>query len=267
MNKKVLIPLIIGFVVLAISLAMFSFSSSSEMAYQGPDTIGSPPPSAPDNSDWDTDHSYGSPNGDSYYNDSAMPKFQWPPPAASATYVIRSLQPDQELAIYTLGDLDNFLLSILDETGYVERSYFAVPDGYALVTRLERIYDDGRVVTENRWSINDTGLTEFSFRDYIQKLFFAEPGLFRVVVFVISPRPFTQSDDNVTQEEALAWLQSGYNVFPQELARRTLTTEYNITALIYQFEKAENRYPVLVERSNITGQQHLEAAGILNFIY
>ena len=63
----------------------------------------------------------------------ALPEFPWPPPAASASYVL----PDALLEGYqTVGEAIAAMLSALERSGYVERSFFRTEDGgVALVTR------------------------------------------------------------------------------------------------------------------------------------
>ena len=71
------------------------------------------------------------------------PSFPWPPPKASAS----SKVPDNFLreteTKQILHDIDRRLALALDKAGYFEKSYFSVPDGFALVTRLEQINADG----------------------------------------------------------------------------------------------------------------------------
>ena len=76
-----------------------------------------------------------------HYDVVQLPEFPWPPPAASASYVL----PDRLLASYhTVGSVVDAILAALERSGYVERSFFRTEaGGVALVTRLERINDDG----------------------------------------------------------------------------------------------------------------------------
>jgi hypothetical protein len=124
---------------------------------------------------------------------SSMPEFPWPPPAASASYVL----PDRLFTSYrTLGDVTEAILAALEQNGYVERSFFrTAPGGVALVTRLERINDDGSPSAENeRWAAASQPLESTrSLLDLLQGLFFVDPGHYRVIVFVLQELPFSQS--------------------------------------------------------------------------
>ena len=134
----------------------------------------------------------------------SLPEFPWPPPAASASYVL----PDRLLDGYrTLGDVTEAILAALEQNGYVERSFFRTePGGVALVTRLERINDDGSPSAEyERWPAgaqrqdSTRGLL-----DFLQGLFFVDPGHYRVIVFVLQDVPFSQSAEAITAQQAHA---------------------------------------------------------------
>jgi hypothetical protein len=189
---------------------------------------------------------------------SSMPEFPWPPPAASASYVL----PDRLFDGYrTLGDVTEAILEALEQNGYVERSFFRTdPGGVALVTRLERINDDGSPSVA-RWPAgaqrqdSTRGLL-----DFLQGLFFVDPGHYRVIVFVLQDVPFSQSAENVTAEQAHAWLTSGLNVLPPQIAQRPFNGGH-VTVLIYEF--ASDGSKVQVVTSQLTGKQHLERAGLL----
>jgi hypothetical protein len=70
-----------------------------------------------------------------------LPQFPWPPPTASAFYVLRD---NWFASLHTLGEVVGAIISALERRGYVERSFFRTEgSGVALVTRLERIGSDG----------------------------------------------------------------------------------------------------------------------------
>ena len=76
----------------------------------------------------------------------------------------------------TLGEVARHLEGALSGVGYGERSYYTVPGGFALATRLEQITPDGTPKPDpQRWS---TALPEqpvFSLGDYLRALFAALP--------------------------------------------------------------------------------------------
>jgi hypothetical protein len=187
-----------------------------------------------------------------------LPTFPWPPPASSASYVF----PKTAFARFpTVGEAASAILSALERSGYVERSFFQTePGGVALVTRLERIGNDGTPVAgSERWppgfKSDPSDLIGF-----LRGLFFAAPGYYRVIVFILQDLPFTQSSKEVSGEDAKVWLREGANVLPRQIADRPFGNG-TCTALIYEFV-SDGAAAKMVE-SSVTGKQHLEKAGLL----
>jgi hypothetical protein len=191
-----------------------------------------------------------------------LPFLPWPPPAASATYVLPDHLFEKQA---TLGDVIKLILSALERNGYVERSFFGTEiGGVALVTRLERINEDGSSFREDeRWPGGVQTPSGSDLFRFLRGLFFVDPGHYRVIVFILQDVPFTQSGERITQEDALAWLRSGANVLPPEIARRTFSGSH-CTVLIYEF--ASDGTTVRVIGSRLTGKQHLERAGVLSLL-
>lgn len=195
-----------------------------------------------------------------------IPEFPWPPPEASASMLIPgefwgALSKDAKF----LKSIDSTLVEALNACGYIEKSYYAVPGGFAIVTRLEQFYEDGTPKElPDRWSTEVGHLKTFSLKEYIKALFTARPGLFRVVVFIVTPYPFTQSKVKVSREEVMWWLKAGVNKLPDDLSMIEYSNQYTITALIYEFKKldvdqnANQQIPGI-----LTGKGHLEKNGFI----
>lgn len=164
----------------------------------------------------------------------SIPQFPWPPPEPTGRAV---LDRDRCAAgAATWGAVAQRLETALGQAGYFEHSYYAVPGGFALVTRLEQIEFDGTPKPPpQRWSADAPRHEVFSLRDYLRALFTAPQGHYRVIVFIVNDRAFASSGEEVSGEEALAWLQTGLNRLPPELAAREFTANHACTALVYQF--------------------------------
>jgi hypothetical protein len=188
-----------------------------------------------------------------------VPKLPWPPPVAAA----RDVLPHQLFAAKHFGDVDWMLRTALDANGYAERGYYAVPRGFALVTKLEQIERDGTPKQTDRWSVSAPRLTKFSLQDYITALFSAPSGHYRVIVFVVTDVPFAGSAEKLGDVEAMKWVSGGLNVLPESIAKSANTTSMDCTALIYEFERARNATNLLLA-SRIDGHTHLLKAGILD---
>jgi len=192
-----------------------------------------------------------------------VPEFPWPPPGASSDYVL----PDKLFESHrTVGAVVAAIISALERNGYVERSFFRTQTGgIALVTRLERIKDDGSSFAESgRWppSRRKYPSTDDLY-EFLRGLFFVDPGHYRVIVFILDDLPFSQSSEKITGKEARLWLKTGANILPPEISARPFG-DGHCTALIYEF--SSDGYDVRVSDSPLTGKQHLEKAGVLSLL-
>jgi hypothetical protein len=192
-----------------------------------------------------------------------MKPFPWPPPKASATEVLPAtvFRPN----VKTLGDVDKILSSALDTAGYVERGYFSVPAGFAIVTRMEQIYHDGRPKpAPARFSTIPVPLTKFTLGDYFRALLTADPGYYRVMVLVVTPHSFPQAEKAPTERAAETW-RGGNDSLTHPIAEKLNTPETKCTVLIYEFKKpakAVDHEAVAMDPSDIDSRSHLKQSGI-----
>lgn len=195
--------------------------------------------------------------------DITLPKFPWPPPACHARF---ELPKAVFSARKTLGAVEDKLRAALEAKGYGQRSYFSVPNGFALVTQLEQYNGaDGSVRTGNTRWLDYPAKESFSgLLDYLTSLVMPQKGYFRLYVFVITDQPFGGSAQRVSKEQATAWLGQGFNKLPNSLAELPFTTAYDVTALVYEFEVPEsNRKPVQkCPTPHFSAKTHLQKSGI-----
>jgi peptidoglycan hydrolase-like protein with peptidoglycan-binding domain len=195
--------------------------------------------------------------------DPGLPDFPWPPPAPSTYYVL----PDNLLSNHpTVGEATDAIISALERTGYVERTFFGTkPGGVALVTRLERIEPDGTHVEPDRWSASEKQLSSTAgLAKFLRGLFFVEKGHYRLIVFILQDTPFIPSSQKLTEAEARGLINRGANVLPAQTRKQAFTGSY-CTVLIYEF--ASNGTAVsLLKQSPLTAREHLEKAGVLSLL-
>jgi TolB-like protein len=192
-----------------------------------------------------------------------LPEFPWPPPAASSFAIISILDQmgDRQPSLH---HADIILRNAFVHAGHYEISYYSVPDGFAVVSRLEQIEVDGSPKPPPaRWQKRVTQLELFSLKKYLQALFVAPPGYYRLIVFVVSPHQFSQSPSIISRDIAESWLRFGGNKLPEKLAQQPYTDQYVCTALIYEFEKSD-KYEValLIQPSRLDAKTHLMKSGI-----
>lgn len=225
---------------------------------------GSPPP-ADRNGDHGPPDSSGAPAATA--GEATLAQFPWPPPQAHSRYKLsRSLLAKQESGT-TLGDVADRLEAALQLSGYSQSSYFAVKDGYALVTKVEQMDADGTPKQEPaRWeaALGPLSISNFTLDGYLKALFNAARGYYRVIVFIVSPHPIAEGETRVSRSEAEAWLHKGADRLPRSLRALSYGADFECTALIYEFEQtAPGQQARLRENSPLTGEAHLRKSKIL----
>ena len=208
--------------------------------------------------------------------DPPIPDFPWPPPRASATAEIpRHSFSSQPGDILRLRDAEEALQAALESCGYFEMSNFSVPDGFAMVTRLEQINSNGTSKEPpDRWAVEAQPLrwapprsflsqprSKFSLTKYLKALFNANPGSYRIIVFIVTRTPFNQTGKIVSRKDAMDWLWIGLNELPDSIGKLKYSKKYKCTALIYEFEQPNPGEPAELKiPSHLQGRTHLVKA-------
>lgn len=196
-----------------------------------------------------------------------LPEFPWPPPPYSTR-----LRLDRALLVAaqptpTNGSVAARMEQALAANGYTQISYYAVPDGFAMVTQVERIEPDAASAAVQRWStqIDPVSLIPFNLDAYLKALLGKNGDSFRVIVFAFTPTPFTVGGRPVPPGEAMAWVDKGATALPAALAAQAYGADTVCTALVYEF-RISSLGAALQRPSAFDGRQHLRAAGILNIL-
>jgi hypothetical protein len=199
-----------------------------------------------------------------------LPEFPWPPPkpSAKASLTLGSLRQVAGTEL-TFHKVDERISQALATAGYDEISYYGVPNGFAIVTRLEQITSNGYPEFSDRWvsSLAPVSFTRFSLSKYLEALFGVPKGHYRVFVFLITANTVTPSGTPVSQTLAQTWFIEGANKLPSEMESLLYTDQYKTTVYIYEFiqsgvgAEANQNIP-----SSITGRQHLERAGLWDIL-
>lgn len=185
-----------------------------------------------------------------------LPRFPWKPPRFSDWQVLdRSLYGGADV---TLGDVFDWLQGALEVNGFRDNGLYAVPGGFALVTRLERIRRNGASVAgDDRWTSNRLPLRRFDLVQYLTELFMAPPGDFRLIAFVVTP----ERDLHGGQEEIDVNLaHSGGRLLPPGMATEPIEDRL-VHVLIYHFQKTHGRQLILIP-SPLDTWTHLSRAGV-----
>jgi hypothetical protein len=193
-----------------------------------------------------------------------LPAFPWPPPPFSTRLKLDRALLVAGQAAPTNGSVAARMEQALAANGYTQLSYYAVPDGFALATQIERIAPDAASAAEQRWStqIEPVSLIPFNLDAYIKALLGKNGDSFRVIVFAFTPTPFSASGPAVAPGEAMAWAAKGATALPAALAAKAYGSDTVCTALVYEF-RISSLGAALQRPSAFDGRKHLRAAGIL----
>ena len=194
--------------------------------------------------------------------DSRMPAFPWPPPPASAETAV----PENWLPTRGGSNLANVAATLeraLRAAKYPKWSFSSVPDGFALVGQMEQIKADGTPSPDPaRWSTDLPRVANMTLLEFVRALVSAHPGHYRVIVFVVTNRPWPRTGAQPTGGEADQWLARGFTWLPDAIGELLYGPDYRTTALVYEFEKiSKNTDAVLLEQSPTSADDHLARAG------
>jgi len=187
-------------------------------------------------------------------------KFPWPPPQFSCESVIDRAPFAQAKQ---LKDVDLLLSKALESLHYGDKTYYLIPGGFALVSRIEQIDKKGDALPPpDRWSVETASMQQFSWREYIRRLFFTTPGYFRIIVFAVTDSSFAAKGQSISRDSAMSWLSRGLNKLQSQTADIPFTSATACTALIYEFKKPESGEPILDVPGMLTGSDHMNHSNI-----
>lgn len=187
----------------------------------------------------------------------------WPPPEPSThrSFPINSI-PNLSYWSDSMGLLD----SAINEAGFTKYGIYEVPDGFAVVTRTEKIANDLKPLPGAlRWSKNirdPITLQTFSWEAYFRAFSVVDEARFRVFVFIVSDSDFEFSKPESPLIGFDAPAQGRLSQLPERLARRPITAQTSLNVLIYEYIKASGMPTELVLDSAAAPLHHLKLAGI-----
>ena len=191
-----------------------------------------------------------------------IPQFDWPPPKASAEESI----PDKWLRTSPatkLADVADKFEKALRLAHYEQRSYYAVPHGFALATQLEQIKADGTPMPgADRWKIGTPSVGNLSLLTFIEALAHAPAGYYRAIVFVVTDAPWVQSTTAPSDAQIKGWAGGGAHALPASIGALPYGEGYRSQALIYEFQKGTSGPAKTVLPSAVSGEMHLDKGGI-----
>lgn len=183
--------------------------------------------------------------------------FPFPPPSG---YTYAVLDDAIFSSCQLLGDASNIIYRAITSSNcnYGDVGYYAIPDGFVVVTKVEEINDDATSVSgSDRFS--EGRYQSMSLLDF----FAPRKGYFRVFAFLVTDVPFNATSTPVTAGNALEWIRMAANVLPDAIKKKPFKPGYNCTVIVYEFKSEEantHLSPLLSPRFN--AQTHLQKSHI-----
>lgn len=187
--------------------------------------------------------------------------FPWPPPACAQRYTVLE---NAAARFATLTDVNQWLCRTLESRRYWSRSYHYLPNGFALVTRLEQYNADGTCMPDDdhRWVDYPVGNTSSGILDYLYTLFVPRKGYFRIFVFAVTDRPEGSSGATIERQQAQKWLEASSSL-PFDIGKHPVSERHFVEVLVYEFETSDSN---LRPKPRCSGAKpcrvHIERAGL-----
>ncbi len=188
-----------------------------------------------------------------------LAQFPWPNvprPTAQRLLVRELFQP----APPTLGALLVMLREQLAGAGYPPPGVLGAGcNGYALVLEAERIRPDGRRLGFEQWG-QTSGV---SLAEIFRQLFTAAPGMYRMIVVVVSTERAQTTEERFSARDLEALAEQGASQLPAAMAALPLDLSYEVRALVYEFVKDDTSAGQVPPNGRIPVVTHLSQAGLL----
>jgi hypothetical protein len=162
-----------------------------------------------------------------------------------------------------LQDVATRLEKAFNQAGYGEMSWYEVPDGFAMVSRLEQFSSDGTPLEgEDRFASEIA--QPRSLGERLRGLFIARQGHYRVITFIVTSVPIQQSNERLSRDRAMELVSTGADRLSEGIRNQVFSGNHRCTALIYEFEqRTPDHAAEFVTPSRLDGTVHLRRSGIL----
>lgn len=171
--------------------------------------------------------------------------------------ILATLGVDKSL--YAVGQ---HLTDALNRVGYSQYSFYNFPHGFALVSRLERINDDGRPAAD-AFRYMPSNQTDFSLTEYLSGLFVAPVGHYRQIVFIVTDLPVVANGAPLSENGASRVLHGGASGLSARLRTIPFSANHDVIALIYEFQKTGRVGQMRqMDASPLSAQAHLVRSGL-----
>jgi hypothetical protein len=169
----------------------------------------------------------------------------------------------------TLQSINSVFVKSLSEGGYeTDRlGYFSYKDGFALITKLEMISDDGKPFgNPQRFSL-EKGEKKYSWKEMLKTLFMGNKGYYRFIIFVVSGNTIEMNKQKIlTYNEAIQTISEGKKKLPKEISMKKIPANCVAKAFIYVFEKSEVASSPIMIDLHTSGINQLKNTNLSNLL-
>lgn len=165
----------------------------------------------------------------------------------------------------SLKDVALRLERALRQAGYSDFSYFqtrSTAPGFALVTRMERVEEDGSARARVERFLPPGAEGPFDLGAYFQSLFVEPKGYYRIVFFLVSAADPEFSGGGMTGSLAAAYATTGETRLPPQFNVFRFTDQHTVDVLVYEFMQKGDKAVSVVPPVRLPAQTHLSRSGI-----
>jgi hypothetical protein len=162
-------------------------------------------------------------------------------------------------------DVARRLEASIAAAGYLEPRYLGAGcDGFAVILDLEQIETDGARKPGAAGFAPTTAEPGFTLAGYLKRLFYAPPGYYRQIVFVVSDTGIAATTPAPTPGELRAIAQDGSAALPPTYRAVPFTWKYKVVALVYEFQKGptDGDARQIPPTGRLRAPQHLKKASL-----
>ncbi len=198
---------------------------------------------------------------DPSWTDFQKAAFPFPPPQC---YQSAEMQFSSFAEAKTLGDVGKKITLAFDQKGYPYR-FMSVPDGFAVVTQLEQYQEDGSIQADRltRWQELPQAENFSLSLSYLKSLVFPRKAYLRVFAVLVTQRSYPSNQEQISKEDAKAWVRKGVNRLPKTIADKLFSNSYSVDVLVYEFEVPETTFkPWQHCPCHLNAREHLQKTGL-----
>jgi hypothetical protein len=147
--------------------------------------------------------------------------------------------------------------------GYLEPKYLGAGcNGFAIMLDLEQIQPNGARKPGAAGFAPSTAEPGFTLASYLERLFYAPPGYYRQIVFVVSDQGIAATTPAPTPGQLRAIGKDGSAVLPPAYGALPFNWKYKVVALVYEFQKGptDGDARQIPPTGRLSAPQHLKMA-------